>query len=109
MNQVIEYHFPLIFTSALTKLSFFGEKKCFSFKIKSTSKLHLSVQVNLLILVVCVCVCVCARARVHAHCVQLFATLWTIAHQAPVSMGFFRQEILEWVVISFYKYVCEYL
>ena len=41
--------------------------------------------------------------------VQLFATLWTVAHQAPVSMGFFRQEILEWVVIFFYKYVCEYL
>ena len=25
-------------------------------------------------------------------CVQLFATLQTIAHQAPLSMGFFRQE-----------------
>ena len=25
-------------------------------------------------------------------CVQLFATLWTIAHQAPPSMGFSRQE-----------------
>ena len=25
-------------------------------------------------------------------CVQLFATLWTVAHQAPVSMGFSRQE-----------------
>ena len=24
--------------------------------------------------------------------VQLFATLWTIAHQAPMSMGFSRQE-----------------
>ena len=24
--------------------------------------------------------------------VQLFATLWTIAHQAPLFMGFFRQE-----------------
>ena len=24
--------------------------------------------------------------------VQLFATPWTIAHQAPLSMGFFRQE-----------------
>ena len=24
--------------------------------------------------------------------VQLFATSWTIAHQAPLSMGFFRQE-----------------
>ena len=25
-------------------------------------------------------------------CVQLFATLWTVAHQAPLSMGFPRQE-----------------
>ena len=24
--------------------------------------------------------------------VRLFATLWTVAHQAPPSMGFFRQE-----------------
>ena len=24
--------------------------------------------------------------------VQLFATLWTVAHQAPLSMGFSRQE-----------------
>ena len=24
--------------------------------------------------------------------VQLCATLWTVAHQAPLSMGFFRQE-----------------
>ena len=24
--------------------------------------------------------------------VQLFVTLWTITHQAPLSMGFFRQE-----------------
>ena len=34
------------------------------------------------------------RARVpyrFSH-VQLFATLWTVAHQAPLSMGFSRQE-----------------
>ena len=37
-------------------------------------------------------------AGVHAcmlscfSCVQLFATLWTIAHQAPLSLGFSRQE-----------------
>ena len=24
-------------------------------------------------------------------CVQLFATLWTVAYQAPLSMGFSRQ------------------
>ena len=23
---------------------------------------------------------------------RLFATLWTVAHQAPLSVGFFRQE-----------------
>ena len=28
----------------------------------------------------------------HFSHVQLFATLWTIAHQAPLSMGFSRQE-----------------
>ena len=25
-------------------------------------------------------------------CVQLFATLWTVAHQVPLSLGFSRQE-----------------
>ena len=25
-------------------------------------------------------------------CVRLFETLWTVAHQAPLSMGFSRQE-----------------
>ena len=28
----------------------------------------------------------------HFNCVQLFATLWTVAHQAPLSMGFCRQK-----------------
>ena len=40
---------------------------------------------------VCVCVCVCARARTLSR-VQLFASPWTVAHQAPLSMGFPRQE-----------------
>jgi len=34
-------------------------------------------------------------ASVHAqslHCVQLFATLWIVAYQAPLFMGFSRQE-----------------
>ena len=34
----------------------------------------------------CVCVCSC-----FSH-VQLFVTSWTIARQAPLSMGFSRQE-----------------
>ena len=32
-------------------------------------------------------------------CVRLLATLWTVAHQAPVSMGFSRQEY--WSGLSF--------
>ena len=28
--------------------------------------------------------------------VQLFAASWTVAHQAPLSMGFSRHELLEW-------------
>ena len=37
----------------------------------------------------------------HFSHVQLFATLWTIAHQAPLSMGILQASILEWVAISF--------
>ena len=36
---------------------------------------------------VCVCVCVCVCARVLSH-VRLFVTAWTVAWQAPLSMGF---------------------
>ena len=32
---------------------------------------------------------------------QPFGTLWTVACQTPLSMGFSRQEILEWVGFSF--------
>ena len=39
--------------------------------------------------VLCVCLCVCVRVLSH---VQLFATPWSAAHQAPPSMGFSRQE-----------------
>ena len=42
----------------------------------------------------CVCVCVCVLSHV-----QLFATPWTIACQAPLSMGFPRQEY--WSVLPF--------
>ena len=28
----------------------------------------------------------------HFSCVQLFVTLWPVAHQGPLSIGFFRQE-----------------
>ena len=36
----------------------------------------------------------------HFSHVRLFMTLWTIARQAPLSMGFFQASILEWVAIS---------
>ena len=32
--------------------------------------------------------------------VWFFATPWTVARQAPLSMGFFQARMLEWVVIS---------
>ena len=34
----------------------------------------------------------CAWVLSCFSCVQLFVTLWTVAHQAPLSMGFPRQE-----------------
>ena len=43
-----------------------------------------------------------AHACMHAQslsCVQLFATPWTVARQAPLSMGFSRQEY--WSRLSF--------
>ena len=42
-----------------------------------------------LMLIVTLSVCVCAQLL---SCVWLFATSWTVAHQAPLSMEFFRQE-----------------
>ena len=52
--------------------------------------------------IVCVCVCVCACVCVHtlSH-IHLFATPWTIAHQAPLVHGIFQARILKWVAISF--------
>ena len=40
----------------------------------------------------CICVCVLSHAR-------LFVTLWTVAYQAPLSMGFSRQEY--WIGLPF--------
>ena len=39
----------------------------------------------------CVCVCVHEQSQLLSH-VQLFATPWTVAHDAPLSMEFSRQE-----------------
>ena len=41
-------------------------------------------------IIVCVCVCACTVSCFSRG--QLFMTLWTAAHQTPLSMGFSRQE-----------------
>ena len=49
---------------------------------------------------VCVCVCVCMHTHMHTHThthtvsksCQSICDPWTVAHQAPLSMGFPRQE-----------------
>ena len=35
---------------------------------------------------VCMCLCVCCAVLSKHSCPQLFATPWTVAHQAPLSM-----------------------
>ena len=35
---------------------------------------------------------ICSREAKSLSRVRLFATPWTVAHQAPLSMGFLRQE-----------------
>ena len=32
-------------------------------------------------------------------CVRLFATIWTVAPQAPLSMGIIQARILDWVAM----------
>jgi len=49
---------------------------------------------------VCVCVCVCLCSHMRSAVSDSYATLWTIACQAPLSMGFFKARIVEWVAIS---------
>ena len=41
---------------------------------------------------VCACVCVCTCVLSRFSFVKLFATLWTVACQIPLSMGLSRQE-----------------
>ena len=38
-------------------------------------------------------------AQLLSH-VRFFATPWTVAHQAPLSMGFSQARVLEWAAIS---------
>ena len=39
--------------------------------------------------------------------IRLFVTLWTVACQAPLSMEFFKQRILEWVAALFCRGSCQ--
>ena len=41
---------------------------------------------------VCVCLCVCVRVLSRFSRVLLFVTWWTVTYQAPLSLGFSRQE-----------------
>ena len=38
-------------------------------------------------------------------CARLFVIPWTVARQAPLSMGFFQARILEWIAIPFSRIV----
>ena len=42
----------------------------------------------------------CACVLSHFSCVWLYVTLWTVTHQASLSMGILQARILEWVAIS---------
>ena len=39
----------------------------------------------------------------HFSHVRLFVTLWTVAHQAPLSMGILQTRILEWVSMPSFR------
>ena len=47
----------------------------------------------------CHITCFCVRMLSHFSCVQLFSSLWTVAQQAPMSMGILQARILEWVAV----------
>ena len=76
----IDYNFFLLFLEVWFQNSFqflnvlkYLKKKMFLGSLRSFLK----------------CACMCARLL---QSVQLFVTPWTAAHQAPLSMGFSRQE-----------------
>ena len=43
--------------------------------------------------------CFCACVLGHVSRVHLYVTLWTIACQAPLSMGILQTSILQWVAM----------
>ena len=63
-------------------------------RVLESNQWHLNCRLHLQRYSVCVCVCVLSY---FSH-VQLFVTLWALAHQAPLSIGFSRQEY--WSALS---------
>ena len=55
----------------------------------------------LFLLYIFACGCICMLSCFSR--VQLFVSPWTVAHQAPLSMGFSQARILEWIAIPFSK------
>ena len=76
----------LILVSSLHIYLFLGTQPCSAL---SQLQRYLTLTVSLILLLP---VCRCVLNLNHFNHVPLFATLWTIAHQAPLSMRFSRQE-----------------
>ena len=75
-------------------------KSCANIQVQNVQQIRLAFAIVCVCMCVCVCVCVCVcererereRERELLSCVQFFATPWTVACQAPLPMGFSRQE-----------------
>ena len=94
-KQFEYYHICIAFTcpSSPTGMTQSSLGRCFAGELRDTeprestdlyqtaSKAHLWPKSYIVVVVV-----------LSLSCVRLFATLWTIGHQAPLSMGFSRQE-----------------
>ena len=63
---------------------------CFNFNVLLQLFFHITKIIFSFCLSLYHCVCVCML--ICFSCVRLFVILWTVAHQAPLSMGFSRQE-----------------
>ena len=70
-----------------SKPGWMGASSCLVSPEHTCSSVCLSL-LGLILVRVCVCACVCESL---SH-VQLFATPWSVAHQAPLSVEFSRQE-----------------
>ena len=102
-NQ-IELHSPPSFSSGSSHIPCYHSPYYQNQKLESTKYIFLSSSLlipskplvkNLqTVHLVFFCVCVKWRRCVlnHFSCVQLFATLWAVACQAPLSLGFSRKE-----------------